>query len=287
VSIGLPTYNRVRSFEQALNSARAQDYEPLEIVISDNASTDGTGAFCEDVAATDSRIRYIRQSSNRGSTANFRAVLAEARGEFFMWLGDDDWMDPTYVSQCMSILGTDPSYSIVSGSDRYYVGGKFNRDGVRLSLEEHAREDRVVRYFRQVTMNGVFYGLMRRDALSTVPIEHMLGADWFMIAAMAFLGKIKMLEDVYINRSAEGLSSDFSTLTSKFPLSGFQRANPFLTIAMSAFADVAWRSPVYASMGKARRIALAGQVFHAIVRRHYSPGHIPILVRQLLSLRSS
>ena len=287
VSIGVPTYNRVVSLERALKSALAQDYEAVEIIISDNASTDGTGAFCEGVAATDARVRYIRQSSNRGAAANFRTVLAEAHGEFFMWLGDDDWMDKSYVSRCVSILGADPSYSIVAGSDRYFVGEKFDRDGLRLNLEERTGQDRVASYFRQVSMNGVFYGLMRRNVVSSVPIDDILGGDWFMVAAMAFLGKIRVLDDVYINRSADGVSSDASVLTSKFQLSKFQRANPFLTIAISAFTDIAWRSSVYASLGTRRRIALAGQVFRAIVRRHYSPGHVPTLARQLFSLRGT
>src|SRR5229473_2324672 len=100
VTIGLPTYNRASELKRAVESVLAQDYSNLELVISDNASTDDTQLVCERFCAQDNRIRYIRQPTNRGAAANFHEVLQRAGGEFFMWLGDDDWLDSSYVAQC-------------------------------------------------------------------------------------------------------------------------------------------------------------------------------------------
>lgn len=82
VSIGIPTYNRAASLRRAIESALAQDYVNLEVVISYNASTDETQAVCEGFARKDSRIRYIRQVTNHGAVANFRNALSQPKGEF-------------------------------------------------------------------------------------------------------------------------------------------------------------------------------------------------------------
>ena len=108
VSIGIPTYNRVRDLRRAIASATAQDYEDLEIFISDNASTDDTEPVCRSYVASDPRIRYVRQPVNRGATRNFQLALEGARGDFFMWLADDDWLDRSYISRCSEVLRADP-----------------------------------------------------------------------------------------------------------------------------------------------------------------------------------
>lgn len=87
-SIGIPTYNRCQLLQEALASACAQSYAPLEIIISDNASTDGTEAYVS--ALNDPRVRYVRHPVNRGGPENFVQCVEQARGEYFSWLQDDD-----------------------------------------------------------------------------------------------------------------------------------------------------------------------------------------------------
>ena len=100
VTIGLSTYNRVDSyFPLALASARAQTYPNLEIVVSDNCSTDGTQAYVEGLQ--DPRIRYFRQSENIGPNANFNFCVEQAKGTWFLLLHDDDLIDPDFVSTCV------------------------------------------------------------------------------------------------------------------------------------------------------------------------------------------
>src|SRR5436190_2523908 len=115
VSICIPTYNRSLSLVRAVGSALAQDYDKLEIVISDNASTDETGNVCVELCKKDTRIRYIRQPKNLGMTENFRRALGASHGAYFMWLSDDDWLDRSYVSQCMHFLTTNGDYVLVCG----------------------------------------------------------------------------------------------------------------------------------------------------------------------------
>ena len=94
VSIGIPTFNRADLLRRSIESALGQDYPNIEVLVSDNASTDETPAICQGLG---DRIKYFRQSINLGPLTNFSKVLEMASGEFFMWLGDDDWIDASYV----------------------------------------------------------------------------------------------------------------------------------------------------------------------------------------------
>lgn len=103
VSIGMPTYNRVDGYlPLALDSALNQDYPNLEIVVSDNASTDGTQDFVR--SKNDPRLRYFRHEESIGGTNNFNFCVEQARGAYFLLLHDDDLIDPDFVSVCIRSL---------------------------------------------------------------------------------------------------------------------------------------------------------------------------------------
>jgi glycosyltransferase involved in cell wall biosynthesis len=278
VSIGIPTYNRVRGLRRAIESAAAQDHRDLEIFISDNASTDDTESVCRAYAANDPRIRYVRQPVNRGATKNFQLALEGARGDFFMWLADDDWLDRSYVSRCSEVLGAEPDCSLVAGSDLYYENDKAPFAGVPpLNLTERSGSERVVSYFRQVRRNGTFYGLMRRTLISKIPTYDVLGGDWLTIGAMAYFGKIRTLDGVFVHRSLGGASRDWSTLASMYSLSKFHEENPGFTIALKVFENIASVSPVYSDLGRTQRLVLAARASHAVFRRFHSGRQIPRL----------
>ena len=69
VSIGMPVYNGAPFIREAIESLLSQTFTDFELVISDNASTDRTEAICREYAEKNQRIRYVRQSENRGATA--------------------------------------------------------------------------------------------------------------------------------------------------------------------------------------------------------------------------
>ncbi len=104
VSIGMPVYNGGRFLKEALDSLLVQTFTDFELIISDNASTDETEAICQDYAAKDKRIRYIRQTENRGAIANFQFVLDEAVGEYFMWAAADDIWSSEFIMTCNRLL---------------------------------------------------------------------------------------------------------------------------------------------------------------------------------------
>ena len=107
VSIGLPVYNGENYLSQAIESLLGQTFSNLELIISDNASTDSTEAIARDYAARDCRVRYVRQPVNRGAGWNFSETFRLAEGEYFKWAAHDDLCAPAFVERCVELLDLD------------------------------------------------------------------------------------------------------------------------------------------------------------------------------------
>ena len=128
VTIGLPTYNRANRFlVPALEYALAQDWENLEIIVSDNCSTDETGDIV--TSYDDRRLRYVRQDENIGANNNFNFCVNEAQGDYFLLYPDDDVIDPDFVSSCMEAAAGNPGYGVIRTGTRIIDGeGNLIRD---------------------------------------------------------------------------------------------------------------------------------------------------------------
>jgi glycosyltransferase involved in cell wall biosynthesis len=272
VSVGIPTYNRASDLPRAVESVLAQSYGNLELIISDNASTDETAQVCESFCRRDPRVRYIRQPENLGPVGNFAEVLRHSKGEYFMWLADDDWLDPTYIEECLAVLVRHPEYVLVAGAAKYFQNGAPEFQEEVLNLTADRPMVRVQEYYWRVDRNGIFYGLMRRAAISRLSLENVLASDWLTIAALAVQGKLTTLEHVSVHREIGGASSKgIEQLAMQFGLTGINLWNPFLYIARRAASDILWHSPAYRSLPGPERLWLALKVFRIIQYRHGLP----------------
>ena len=101
VTVGMPVFNGERYLKEAINSILNQSYKNIELVISDNCSTDETQAICLDYSSKDPRVRYIRQIKNSTAVENFRLVLNSARGDYFMWASDDDLWSEYWIENLL------------------------------------------------------------------------------------------------------------------------------------------------------------------------------------------
>ena len=238
VSIGIPTYNRAPLIGRAVESALAQDHPNVEVLISDNASTDDTAARCDAYARQHANVRYLRQPSNLGATANFNSVLRMARGEYFMWLGDDDWIDPDYVSRTLQRLRADPNLVLVSGRPVYYANGVRRDTGKVLSISAKSAFRRMLWYYWLVSDNGVFYGLMRRASAAPNPSRNAMGGDWIFIASLALRGGILMLQETAVHRELGGATASYEAIARAQGLPMLHARFPFLAIARAAAADI-------------------------------------------------
>lgn len=97
VTIAIPTLNRAEYLRIALDSALAQSYSNLEIVVSNNACTDQTANVLKSVS--DSRLHVLEQKTKVGMMENWNACLEAASGKYFLLLSDDDVLEPTAIEE--------------------------------------------------------------------------------------------------------------------------------------------------------------------------------------------
>jgi glycosyltransferase involved in cell wall biosynthesis len=108
LSIGLPVYNGENFLAESIESLLGQSYEDFELIISDNASKDGTEDICRRYAEQDPRIRYFRQQHNLGSAPNHNFVIEQARGELFKHASHDDLYARDLLRLCVAALDERP-----------------------------------------------------------------------------------------------------------------------------------------------------------------------------------
>ena len=113
VSILIPTYNRVHLIERSIESALGQTYKNIEIILSDNCSTDGTWERIQDYARQDPRIKAWRTESNIGPFENWVHGLKHCQGDYVKILWSDDAIAPEFIQTCVDILQTRPDVGLV------------------------------------------------------------------------------------------------------------------------------------------------------------------------------
>lgn len=192
LSIGLPVFNGENYLAGALESLLAQTYGDFEIVISDNASTDGTESICRTCAALDQRIRYYRNGKNHGSAWNFNQVFALSSGEYFKWAAHDDLCAPEYLERCVAVLDRDPSVVLCHAWARVIdkQGRALEDYTTRLNTDSPRPRDR---FHDLVLVKNRCYeasGVIRAGALGATRLMGSYPvADRILLAELAFQGR--------------------------------------------------------------------------------------------------
>jgi glycosyltransferase involved in cell wall biosynthesis len=102
VSILVPVYNRQTLVAVAIESALSQTYPNIEVIVSDNCSSDETPKVVETYARRDQRVRYFRNDENLGPVKNWMKCLEYSKGEYIKFLFSDDWLEPSAV-ECLLV----------------------------------------------------------------------------------------------------------------------------------------------------------------------------------------
>jgi glycosyltransferase involved in cell wall biosynthesis len=205
VTIGLPTYNGERYLEETLESLVTQELDDVEIVISDNGSTDATESIGRAFAFRYPTIRYERVAENRGAAWNYNRVLALARGRYFKWAADDDVCEPSFLRRCVEVLDAVPEVVLAFPRTLLIDGhggeiGPLDDDDLDLGAEDPVeRLSQLLRH--RVEWHPVF-GLVRTDALrQTRGIGAFVLADVAVLAELAMRGRFHQVpERLFLRR---------------------------------------------------------------------------------------
>jgi len=216
VSIGLPVYNSVGSIRQTLDSILSQDYPHVEVLISDNASTDGTYEILLEYASKHDDITLVRQDVNKGISCNFTAVLEMARGEYFIFYAADDTWEPSAMSQLVRELEKNSECGLVMAAtkrvrtdsslvDYIRYEGPYNPNGKSLVAQASLLATRHQHVLDQ-NIDLFALGLYRRRLLASI---YRLEADaWaagvvFIPAVIAIASELIYVDEVLYNRTVQ------------------------------------------------------------------------------------
>lgn len=208
VTVGVPTYNRLNGLKDTLKCLQEQTYKNLEIIVSDNCSTElSVDEFMTEILKNDSRIRYIKQPSNIGATQNFEYVLEQANGKYFAWAADDDLCTSDFFEKLVVVIEDNRDVALcscdVQGIDEKGQLKKIHRlDSIRADIPW---AEAMPLFFRYPTSNIFFciYGLYRTDILKKHNSKFMIGWNRYttnsevpFLAKMSLHGKIISIPEV-------------------------------------------------------------------------------------------
>jgi glycosyltransferase involved in cell wall biosynthesis len=111
LTIAIPTVNRARLVARAVESALAQTAENIEILVSDNGSADDTPAVL--ARFHDSRLRHFRHEHTVSAKAHGNFLLEQARGEYFLGLSDDDYIDANFCVRVLALVKRRPGLAFI------------------------------------------------------------------------------------------------------------------------------------------------------------------------------
>jgi hypothetical protein len=205
VSVGLPVYNGAAHLGGAFESLLGQTYSNLELIVSDNASTDATAALCAEWEARDGRVRLFRQTSNIGAPANWNFVARQARGEYFKWASVSDRCDPRFIEACLRPLLANDDAVLCFTRTRYideaarFVGESDSDFEVRAENPS----ERFWQVCQHLQINNQQSGLIRLSALCRTRLDRLYPhGDRVLMAELALIGKFLLVAEPLLLRRA-------------------------------------------------------------------------------------
>ena len=202
VSVSLPVYNGARYVERAIDSILSQTYRNIELIITDNASTDDTPAIAARAAARDDRVRIVRNPRNLGAAPNFNLGVELARGTLFKWAAHDDICAPRFIEACVQALGEHPD-AVLAYTDELDIDshGEFieNRPYL-LDTGPAAVEQRLARILQQTRGSPPIFGVIRTEVLRrTGLIGSYDQSDQVLLAEMMLHGRFHRVPEVLLH----------------------------------------------------------------------------------------
>ena len=256
VSLGVPVFNGERHLGASIAALRAQTFGDLEIIISDNGSTDATEAICRDAAAADDRIRYVRHDVNRGAAFNYNYVFFASRGTYFAWTAHDDLRHPRNVERCLAEFQSAPGSVVVSATQALFIddmGAVIRHDTDHNVYEGDRPHRRLGSMLATVNRVNNLFGLIRADVLErTGLIGPFEAADYVLLAELALHGEVRVVpEQLFSRRLHDGAS----------------RAAQVSRADVAHWFDVSAKAPVLSP-----RQRLMIEYFRAVDRARLPPG---------------
>ncbi len=227
VTIGIPVFNGATTIAMALDSLLGQTFCDFEIIVSDNASTDGTLDIVSEYQRRDPRIRVARQATNIGANPNWSFVAGAAKGVYLKWASCNDWCAPTFLSECVAALEQHDHAVLAFPKTRLFSGDLHNATdyGEDFGLTSDSPSERFKTLAARLALNNPMNGLIRVRALrQTRLVENYRGADLVLFGHLALLGIFLLVPNALFYRRMDSASS--THLMSREDMQRFHHPNP-------------------------------------------------------------
>lgn len=212
VSIGLPVYNGEAYLEKSIQSLLAQTRDDVELILSDNHSSDRTPEICEFFAKADRRVRYVRNPRNLGAAENYNRVFRESSGRFFKWAAHDDLCAPEFLARCVAVLEADPTV-VLCYPRTAFIDGQGRAMGVYEEADDFTNDRPSARletwlFGRSGPWCNAVFGVVRSDVLRRTPlIGKYISSDVILLGELLMRGRVVQVPDVlFYRRDHEGRS---------------------------------------------------------------------------------
>ena len=214
LSIGIPVFNEEQFISETLKSILAQNYRNFELIIIDNNSSDDTYKILKSFENKDSRVKIYKNNTNIGMFNNFNLAFEMAKGDFFMWAGAHDILDPNYLTHMFlkrEELDNDPDliFSNVAHIDE--IGESI--EGFK-SVGFTCNSNKIGSNFRLPWIikgsGDMVYGIFKRETLErSGRFSRVMWADVLLIHELSFRGTIERLDSPLRKRRYKSEEDNF------------------------------------------------------------------------------
>ncbi|MEI7998053.1 MAG: glycosyltransferase [Candidatus Omnitrophota bacterium] len=249
LSVGLPIYNGANFIRDAIDSLLVQQGVDFELIISDNGSTDRTPEICQEYVIRDKRVKYYRNELNRGPVWNFNNVFKLSSADYFMWAAHDDYWDPLYMKTCLEafkqssnvvLAGTACDNISAQTSQVIYTDEGLTTVGLK-PIDRFKRYKEVLHNHKHV--GGIFYGIYKRDALTTaMPLHNIITSDHLLPAQLSLLGEFVTSQERLMKKRWGGGSDSLKKAARVMRIS-----NPFLVRPVYLVREIFFQIIIFTS----------------------------------------
>jgi len=220
ITVGMPVYNEEAHVERAIDSVLGQTFGAYELLIYDNASTDGTAKICERYCYKDPRVKFLHRSLQVAPLLNFWELLAMGKGEYFVYLAGDDYWMPDFLQETVSILEGNPGASAATVDVYLATSSTEGRHCIGTNTISGSRVNRIIKYLdQQPTDNSRFYGLFRTAILQNsffmqASNSNFHAYDWSIMAVSLWQGSHIQVSKTLLIRDSTGAAPNLRRIES-------------------------------------------------------------------------
>jgi glycosyltransferase involved in cell wall biosynthesis len=204
ITIGIPVYNEERFLAKTIESAINQQFQDLQIIITDNCSTDRSYEIAQHYAQKDSRITVVQHPENIGALHNFICSLQMTDSKYFVWLGAHDIFTDNYLQEAIDFLETHdevlmayPRCQLIGKDDELlelYDPNDYIDTGNLQAVE------RILTVVYKLSCCSCFHGVFRTAILRSLPFESVIATDHILLIMLASYGHIRMMDFLGLKR---------------------------------------------------------------------------------------